>query len=363
MTLLPPDPQREEKPSPEAVEHLRKLFDLDLKADNPASLDQKRRAWDQQCLQTYLPLWMHVTMVKTGLRQAMLFTPLAEPDDTTGSESERQGDRGVFLYLHGGGYCTGSVYTHRQFVSRLARRTSRQVLFIDYPLSPEVTYPAALDYAVEGYRWLLAQGTDPSKIIIAGDSSGGGLALALLVKIKILKLERPGCGVLLSPWLDMRLVAASIKKNDPYDPMVSRKMLERSALRYAGGMPLNEARLSPVLDDLTDLPPLLVQAASKEVLVDDAKFLAERGRAAGVSVDLALWRGMWHFWQDNAGELPEADLALDEVNLFLNIVAGIVPAYDPDYVEEEIPEADEQKTKIEAQVKEPKTEVAKPKWY
>jgi phosphinothricin tripeptide acetyl hydrolase len=224
----------------------------------------------------------------------------------------------VVLYLHGGGYCMGSINTHRNLASRLAAALEGRVLNLDYRLAPEHPFPAAIDDAVGAYRELLDAGCSPGQIAIAGDSAGGGLTVATLVAIRQQGLPRPGAGVCLSPWVDLTQSAATYVSRADVDPLVDKAGLDLMAAAYLGTTSLNEPLASPLFADLAGLPPLLVQVGDAEVLLDDALALRDTARAAGVDVTFDLWPEMVHVFQAFPAELlPESDLSIAKVADFL----------------------------------------------
>lgn len=230
----------------------------------------------------------------------------------TGSRDER-----TLLYLHGGGYCIGSITTHRQLATDLSRAAAARVLLLDYRLAPEHPFPAAVDDAVAAYRFLLGLGVAPQTAAIAGDSAGGGLTVATLLALREAGLPLPAAGICLSPWLDLSLCGPSIEGKAAVDPMVQRESLQRMADAYLGGSDARTPLASPLFGDLRGLPPLLVQVGTAEVLLDDATRFAERARAAGVAVQLEVWDDMVHVWQAFAVFLPEGRQAIDGIGGFL----------------------------------------------
>src|SRR5262245_28060700 len=156
------------------------------------------------------------------------------------------GDDRTVLYLHGGGYCIGSIATHRQLATDLSRAAAARVLLLDYRLAPEHPFPAAVDDAVAAYRFLLAGGARPATLAIAGDSAGGGLTVATLLALRDAKLPLPAAGVCLSPWLDLSLSGASMEGRAAVDPMVQREPLQRMATAYLGGADARTALASPL---------------------------------------------------------------------------------------------------------------------
>jgi acetyl esterase/lipase len=226
-------------------------------------------------------------------------------------------DRAV-LYLHGGGYVLGSIKTHRDLMGRLSRVANARVLGLDYRLAPEHPFPAAVDDSVAAYRWMLAQDLNPARIAVAGDSAGGGLAVATLVAIRDAKLPVPAAGVCLSPWIDMEGIGESMKTRAQADPVVQRDALVQMATAYLGGQNVRSPLAAPLYADLKGLPPLLIQVGDAETLLDDSNRLAERARAAGVPVKLEVWPEMIHVWQLFASFLPEGQEAIGGIGKFLS---------------------------------------------
>jgi epsilon-lactone hydrolase len=223
----------------------------------------------------------------------------------------------VVLYLHGGGYVIGSVNTHRDLMARISRASGFRVLGLDYRLAPEHPFPAAVDDALAAYRWLLAQGIQPSKIAVAGDSAGGGLTAATLVAIRDAKLAMPAAGVLLSPWTDMEGLGDSMTTKASLDPVVQKDALVGMAGAYLGGKDPRSPLAAPIYADLKGLPPLLIQVGEAETLYDDSTRLAARAREAGVKVTLEPWPEMIHVWQMFAAFLPEGQQAIDVIGRYL----------------------------------------------
>jgi epsilon-lactone hydrolase len=243
----------------------------------------------------------------------------------------------VVLYLHGGAYVLGSIQSHRELASRIGRAAGAEVILLDYRLAPEHPFPAGVDDAVAAYRWLLdqgftmgalppnprAKGFAPAKVVIAGDSAGGGLTVATLLTIRSLGLTPPAAGVCLSPWLDLEGTGASLETNAANDPMIHKKGLHLMAGLYAGATDLRDPRVSPIHADLAGLPPLLVQVGTAEALLDDSLRFAERARAAGVDLTLERGEGMIHVWQAFA-MAPEAHQAVEQVGKFIRERTGAV---------------------------------------
>ena len=224
----------------------------------------------------------------------------------------------VLLYFHGGGYALGSCKTHRDLAARLVRAGHVRVLLIDYRLAPENPFPAAVEDAIRSYHWLIEQGISTDALYIGGDSAGGGLAMATLVKLRDEGVALPHAAILISPWLDLAMTGNSITTCANLDPMVSYDGLHKMAQLYLGECDPTTPLASPIYADLQGLPSLLIQVGSDEVLLDDATRLAAKAKDAGVPVQLEVWEGMWHVWHGwaNVG-LPEADEAFEQIGRFV----------------------------------------------
>jgi monoterpene epsilon-lactone hydrolase len=221
------------------------------------------------------------------------------------------------LYLHGGAYVAMSAQTHRCITSRLAARSDARVFALDYRLAPEHPFPAALEDALAAYRALIAAGTPASHIAVAGDSAGGGLALALLIAVRHAKDKQPAAAVLFSPWTDLAATGDSIIANDAADALFFGAWVARTARHYLGDTPATDPLASPVYADLTGLPPLLIQVSDSEVLLDDSRRVIENAKQAGVEATLQIWPGLPHDWQIFAPILPEARAALHDAGAFI----------------------------------------------
>lgn len=224
-------------------------------------------------------------------------------------------DLGVILYLHGGAYALGSIDVHREFIARLAQATRMRCLAINYRLAPEHPFPAALEDATAAYHWLLAQGVDPSHIIIVGDSAGGGLALSTVVTIRDAGEQLPAGAVCISPWTDLGLTGASIRSKAQVDPILDPASLQMYARYYAGKAELTFPLISPLFANLEGLPPLLIQVGADEILLDDATRLTDKARKAGVDIILEIWDEMFHVFQ-LIPFLPETRRAVASITEF-----------------------------------------------
>lgn len=231
-------------------------------------------------------------------------------------ESALQTTKRVLLYLHGGGYCLGSPNTHRGLAARLAIAARARVLLVDYRLAPEHPFPAALEDALAAYHWLLEIGTAPNQISIGGDSAGGGLTLATAIRLREDRAPLPAALICLSPWVDLTFSGESIRTLAERDPILHWRTLP-SVHYYTGDYPANHPLISPLFADLRHLPPTLIHVGSEEILLDDARRLAEKMKAAGVKVHLEIWPGMWHVFQVFAPLIPEAQQSIEKIGAFI----------------------------------------------
>ena len=202
---------------------------------------------------------------------------------------------GIILYLHGGGYVYGSLESHRHLASELGRAAGARAIALDYRRAPEDPFPAALDDAVAAWRALLELG-QPQHLALAGDSAGGGLAVALMVRLRELGLPQPTCCLLFSPWVDMLAQGATYTTNAARDPVVGREIINFCARQYIGNALVDNPLASPVRADLRGIAPLTIFAGSTETLMDDSVQLARNAGLADVPVRLEIWPGMFHIW-------------------------------------------------------------------
>lgn len=228
----------------------------------------------------------------------------------------------VMLYLHGGGYVLGSMRTHRVMLGHISRAARCRVLGLEYRLAPENPFPAPVENTLSAYRWLLARGYDHRKIMLGGDSAGGGLVVAALVAMRYVGEPLPVAGVCLSPWVDMEATGHSFITNATSDPSVARDRILRFASTYLAGKSAQAPLASPIHADLRGLPPLLVQVGSIETLLDDARELSQHAQAAGVPVELEVWEDMPHVWHHFAPILPEAQQAIARIGEFVRKCVG-----------------------------------------
>jgi acetyl esterase/lipase len=225
--------------------------------------------------------------------------------------------RGSILFLHGGGYCFGSIKMYRDLAARLADAAAACVVLPEYRLSPEHRFPAALEDASAAWQWMLEQGMSAESAAIMGDSAGGGLALALTLSLRDAGQALPACLVCLSPWTDLACTGETLSTNADVDPMLPPDGIRECAARYCDGQDPHDPRISPLYGDLCGLPPLLIQVGTSEVLLADSTRLAEKARAADVETTLNVWDSMWHVWHLFAWLVPESRRAIREAGTFI----------------------------------------------
>lgn len=224
---------------------------------------------------------------------------------------------GTLLWMHGGGYCVGAARTVRASAGQFAKASGVRVIAPNYRLAPEHPHPAALDDAVSVYQALLDQDQDPTQLLIGGDSAGGGLALALAVKLRDSGHPLPAGLVLFSPWVDLRNTHNSHQSRAAQDPWLTTAMLNNWASAYCGRTPTDSPTCSPLLADLSGLPPTLIQVGDREILLDDAVELDSKLRAQGVDSRLQVFADMWHIFFVQAGILDQADDAIASMGEFI----------------------------------------------
>ncbi len=226
---------------------------------------------------------------------------------------EGQTDNHVIFYLHGGGYIACSPEQYRPFTAELARQAKARVFALAYRLAPEYRFPAPVEDATNAYRWLLQQGVDPSKLVIGGDSAGGGLAVATLVALRDAGQSLPALAFCFSPWTDLAGTGASYVINDRRDPMFYGASIKGSAEVYLHGASATDPLASPLYADLTGLPPLHAFVSNTEVLFDDAVGLVAKAERCGVTAKLHIADRQPHVWPIFVGLIPEAPQTIREV--------------------------------------------------
>jgi monoterpene epsilon-lactone hydrolase len=224
----------------------------------------------------------------------------------------------VCFYLHGGAYIAGGMNSHRDMACYLANKANVKMLMVDYRLAPEHPYPAAHDDALAVYKAVLEQGIDPKNITIAGDSAGANLVLATLVNIREQNIATPAKAILYSPWVDLTHTNASYQRNDKKDVMLNAQVLTEAAALYAQEVDVKDEKISPLFSAMNNLPPLQIYASKIEVLVDDAKKLHEKVKAAGGESEYLQWRSAPHAFPIFVRLIPEAKKALNKSAKFIN---------------------------------------------
>jgi acetyl esterase/lipase len=206
----------------------------------------------------------------------------------------------VLLFFHGGGYCSGSIVSHRRMVTEAGRAAKVRTLAVSYRLAPEHPFPAAFDDALSAWRFLRQQGIAAEHIAVGGDSAGGGLTIVLINRLRELGEAQPGCAWLCSPWTDLTMSGLTLTSKDTVDPLIHKGYLEELAAAYVpAGIARKDPRVSPLFSNLSGFPPMLIQVGSAETLLADATRFAEAAGAADVAVTLEIWPHMthaWHMW-------------------------------------------------------------------
>ena len=227
-------------------------------------------------------------------------------------------EENVVLYFHGGGYVFGSINTHKEFMSRISRVSNSRVLLIDYRRAPENPFPAALEDAITAYKWLIdSEGIKPENLIIGGESAGGGLTLATLLKLRDTGIPLPAAALLLSPWADLDMTGETIRTKARVDPLANPSDLFFLASLYVGEDDPKNPYISPLYGDLKGLSPMIIQVGSSEILLSDAERIAERAKAADVDVILDIWEDMIHMFQMFALWSPEGQKATEKLGKYI----------------------------------------------
>ncbi len=239
-----------------------------------------------------------------GVKAERVATPRSRPDR-------------YVLHLHGGAYLFGFPALFRDFTWRIADATGARGLCIDYRLAPEHPFPAAIEDVRAAYRWLVAECAEPRHVAFIGDSSGGGLALASMMRLRDAGSPLPAAAVVISPWTDLALTGQSLTEYRSSDPMVPVELMPRAVELYLAGADPRSPYASPLYGDPASLPPTLIQVGSDEALRDDAVRMAQRLRAAGCKIELEMWPRMFHDWHMFARIVPEARAAIARIGAFL----------------------------------------------
>jgi epsilon-lactone hydrolase len=278
--------------------------------------------------QSAFPVGSSVDEQRRLLREAVSAQPL--PADVTVTAAALDGvptaeitvdeiePRHVVLYFHGGVYVIGDAFLAADLASQVGRRTQAKVISVDYRLAPEHPYPAAVDDALAAYEALLRNGVAPSDMAFAGESAGGGLAIATLVNARDHGLPLPAAAFVMSPYVDLTLAGASIETKRDVDPLFTRELLQDRVADYTAGQDAALGLISPIFADLSGLPPLIIQAGTHELLLDDAVRLAQQAATADVEVTLDITPGVPHVFQAYYPILDEAAAALNRAGQFLS---------------------------------------------
>lgn len=224
----------------------------------------------------------------------------------------------TIIYIHGGGFVFGSLKTHAQHTTRIAKICKANLLAVDYSLAPESPYPVALNEIQKVWDELIINGLDTTKAVIIGDSAGGNLAFALSLKLRELKNTQPACLVLLSPALDAYLSGKSYHEKEKNDPLLTMGQMEYFMKSYVGKASRDDPLISPVLANLKNLPPILIQVGTEEILLSDSETISKNAKRDGADVTLDVGQGMWHGWQLFAAYIPEAKNALKAIASYID---------------------------------------------
>ncbi len=268
------------------------------------SLDQERKYLDDLGRKQKMPSNMNVTKIHVGGIPA-------ESISGSGANAGR-----VIIYFHGGSYSLGSCQSHRFLVAHISKAAKIPVVLPEYRLAPEFPFPAAVEDALAVYQVIL-NSSNAKKIILVGDSVGGGLAVALAVVLKERNIALPAAIVCLSPVVDLGLTGESIYSKAKEDVILNPETFKKYIARYIGHTDTKHPLMSPIYADLTGLPPLLIQVGGKEILLCDSTRLADKARSSGVDVTLDIWPDMWHVWPYFVNYIPEGQVAINKIAAFI----------------------------------------------
>jgi len=289
-----------------------RIFKAILRRQMPSWLNSDRPLAETRArVDTLAERWIHPPR-RTAVRSVVAEGVPAEWLEPNQGNSSR-----AILYLHGGGYVLCSTKTHRSLAGQIALAAGVPLLSIEYRLAPEHPFPAALEDALAAYRWLLAQGIAAERIAIGGDSAGGGLTLAVTVRLLAMGQPLPAALFLISPWTDLTFSGESHRTRKKADPVFQGQGGVSFAPAYAGNHELTDPLISPLFADLHGLPPTLIQVGSDEILLSDSTRVEAKMISAGVPVDLQIWEGMWHVFQTFAPWFPEAGQAVKRIGRFI----------------------------------------------
>lgn len=274
-----------------------------------------QRAWFKLMASVMLlPKNISITPIEMASIPAEVVTP---KHLSTSANDEDNGLKKVILYLHGGAYCICTPKTHRSLTCNLAKKTQAMVFVPDYRLAPEHPFPAGIDDCLTSYQWLLSQGFNSHNITLAGDSAGGGLVMATALKIRELNLPAPTALVLISPWSDLTLSSLH-SVSDKIDPLLRWSNLQAGVKAYLQGQDPSLPLASSSLADLSELPPMLIQVGSEEIILNDSKKLHQQAMKYQNDCRLSIYENGWHVFQLQAGLLDMSDKAIEEIDQFIS---------------------------------------------
>jgi len=275
-----------------------------------ASIAERRTAWEALAARFPVPPDVMIEVVDADGVPGLFVSPPGVAKDR------------VLLFFHGGAFTLGSSRSYRELVGRMARAAGVRGLVIDYRLTPEHPFPAGLEDCIAAYEWLLHQGIPAKNIALAGDSAGGNLLVATLLALRDKGVALPACGVCISGWYDLTNGSESLRPEVSRDVFVPMKLIETAPLAYLNGADASNPLASPLLGDLSGLPPLLIHVGEPELLIDDARRLAEKVRASGGVAELEIWPDMPHIWHFFGQMLDEGLEATDKAGRFIKRHVG-----------------------------------------
>ncbi len=307
-------------PAPNGVSEEAKFFIENDKGPTPPIdvFDPNARAMVRKLINA---MWLSIEPY-LGIEHTSIEEPIAGVPCKIFTPKSLGNTKQKILFLHGGGYWLGSAEANSSVALSLADKTGLEIISVDYRLAPEHACPAALEDAVTVYKALLASGISPKNISLVGESAGGGLALSTAQEIVRIGLPKPAAVGLIAPWTDLTFSGDSHKENNMcMDTRLSVEGLTGPAKAYAGKLSLEDPLVSPLFGEFKNLPPMLIQVGSREILLSDATRLEQKAQGAGVDVTLNIFEGMWHLWQFYP-HVPEATEALQEMSDFLKARLG-----------------------------------------
>ncbi len=288
----------------------RKFSEAALANPNTTLAEQRANA-EMFAEMTAEPAGVKYEKVDAGGVPAVMVTP-------DGAKVDR-----VLQYVHGGGYVFCSANTHKRMAGHIAKAVGCRALVLDYRLAPEHPHPAPVDDSVAAYRWLLSQGLKAEHLAISGDSAGGGLCVATLLKLRDDGIAQPAGAVPISPWADMEGTGESMQTRAAVDMCVQKPGIQLLSGLFLAGKNARDPYASPLYADLRGIAPLYIQVGDEETLLDDSVRLAHRALDAGVEVKLEIYPEMQHIFQICAGYLPQADLAIQRMAAWLKPRLGL----------------------------------------